>query len=411
MEEGRALLLAVIRQEEEAEKIARLRGLSAEEWEALLVTARRFAVEPVLFHQLKPHYPDPQIPIHLQDRLRSVFYNSAARNMRLFRQLEQILNIFAGEGVSVILLKGAHLASCIYDNLALRPMIDIDLLVKKGDLQRAHQLLIDDGYSTAGDSLVFSHKHLSTYSKQNAIYLEIHFNVAKPPVSDRFNIDELWDRAQRIDLQGMEALTLSPEDLLLHLCIHTSIDNGFNNGVIPYFDIAHTADHYKDQLDWELLWNRSREWNLDRALYLMLALTEKLVGFPIPQEISRVMKPGPELTGALAAAEELIFEQAHEATTSMAYLFSHRNWRAKFKILKQRVLIPPEIGQNLQPKNVSQNRVKSYLRKLARLIALVKIYGKTIWLGFCKDPETVAALKIGSRRNELRDWLMRAEGL
>ena len=36
MEEGRALLLAAIRQEEEAEKIARLRGFSAEEWEALL---------------------------------------------------------------------------------------------------------------------------------------------------------------------------------------------------------------------------------------------------------------------------------------------------------------------------------------------------------------------------------------
>jgi hypothetical protein len=36
MEEGRALLLAVIRQEEEAEKVARLRGLSAEEWETLL---------------------------------------------------------------------------------------------------------------------------------------------------------------------------------------------------------------------------------------------------------------------------------------------------------------------------------------------------------------------------------------
>ena len=44
MEEGRALLLAAIRQEEEAEKIAHLRGLSEEEWEVFLVEAGRHSL-------------------------------------------------------------------------------------------------------------------------------------------------------------------------------------------------------------------------------------------------------------------------------------------------------------------------------------------------------------------------------
>jgi hypothetical protein len=83
MEEGRALLLAVIRQEEEAEKIARLRGLSAEEWEALLAEAGSHGLTPLLFHNLKAYYPDPQIPLQIQERMKSIYYNSAARNMRL----------------------------------------------------------------------------------------------------------------------------------------------------------------------------------------------------------------------------------------------------------------------------------------------------------------------------------------
>ena len=62
--------------------------------------------------------------------MRSIYYNSAARNMRLYKQLENFLDKFATEKIPVIMLKGAHLAWTVYPNMALRPMADVDLLVR-----------------------------------------------------------------------------------------------------------------------------------------------------------------------------------------------------------------------------------------------------------------------------------------
>ena len=58
-----------------------------------------------------------------------VYLASAHRNLRLFGELRQILRAFNAAGLSVIPLKGACLAEMIYGNIALRPMVDVDLLL------------------------------------------------------------------------------------------------------------------------------------------------------------------------------------------------------------------------------------------------------------------------------------------
>ena len=199
MTDSRTLLLESIRIEEKDKKIKRLRTLTEAQWEALLEEAGRHGLVPLLFHTLKPYYPDPRIPAPIQEKMRRIYYSSAARNMKLYQQLEGIVRKFAREEIPVILLKGAHLAMFVYDNLALRPMIDVDLLVKREDLEKVNLILIDDGYRTVDEDFRPQSKIISleSYSKSNWLIVEIHFHLFIYPYFERIDITELWKRAER----------------------------------------------------------------------------------------------------------------------------------------------------------------------------------------------------------------------
>lgn len=75
-------------------------------------------------------------------RLKKEYQWSLARNMILFDELGRVLEAFNEAGIDVIVLKGAALAQTIYPDIALRPMGDVDLLVKKEGLEKAENLLI-----------------------------------------------------------------------------------------------------------------------------------------------------------------------------------------------------------------------------------------------------------------------------
>lgn len=81
----------------------------------------------------------------------------------------------------------------------------------------------------------------------------------------------------------VEALTLSPDDLLLHLSAHTCVHHVFDNGLTPFVDFHQTLTRFEDTLDWEWLWHRAGQWGLERPLCVMLMMTEWLLGWSAPE--------------------------------------------------------------------------------------------------------------------------------
>jgi len=405
MTDGKNLLLACLWQESEKLKISRLRGLSEEEWEILLAEASRHGLVPFIFKTVKPYYPDPHIQIHFQDKMRRVYYQSAARNMRLFRQLGKVLKKFSIAGIPAIVLKGAHLAGYVYDNIALRPMYDIDLLIMEEDLGSVHRLLIKDGYSNAKEGNPSYSKHLAPYEKKDHIPLEIHFHIADPPLAERIDLSALWKRSEKRFLEQAEISIYCPEDLFLYLCLHTCIQHVFNNGLIACIDVAQIIEHDRVKINWEQLWSRAGEWRIERAVYLMLALTERITGLPIPEQIDRKMQFSEEIIEALAVAEELIHEEEEGTSRYLTRLFEKQSWRKKLSYLKQRAFLSGKSNYIESQQTMGIKPFQQYQPYLLRLLKLFKAHRKTIWLGLRGDPQTVNAIEIQKRKNRLRDWL------
>ncbi len=402
---GVSRLLTCLSQIPTAEKLPRLKALNRDDWQAVLDAAICYTLAPALFHALNPLHPFLSIDSFMWEKMRGLYHASAARNMRLYRELGNIVRSCNEQAIPVIFLKGAHLAEFVYPNIALRPMSDVDLLVKTDDLARVHRLLIRSGYRC--DEQNPGKCHLSPYRKPDGPVIEIHFNIVSAPVSRRFEIADLWKRARPASLQAAHAWLLSPEDLILHLAAHACIHHGFDNGLIPFMDICRVAVHYEGELDWDVLWNRARQWGIERSVCLMLALTEIMLGLPMPAQIGARMQSDPETLRILNTAEALIYERGTGASALVARFFDRRGRRLLFKSFFQLAFPPKEIMAGPTRASADTTTWNLYSRYLRRFASRLNEHRSTIWSALIRDPGTLRALRFENRKTELKDWLSR----
>ena len=111
----------------------RLSQLSTGDWDELIRQSRRHSVTPLLYYRIKAIDPAPGIPAQVIQELREIYLFSAESSMKRYHELSKWLRSIQNEGIQVIVLKGAALAELIYPNIALRPMFDVDLLIKIED--------------------------------------------------------------------------------------------------------------------------------------------------------------------------------------------------------------------------------------------------------------------------------------
>src|SRR5262245_26962197 len=226
------------------------------DWGRVVELAWQHRVAPILYSRLSGMKPMP-IPQRNLDTLKRAYMATAARKALLFRGLQKILEALGEARIESIVLKGAALAETVYEDRALRPMNDIDLLVREGDLDRAEAELKKIGYLAAHDEatkrdLRGRHHHWvfrSTDPRLGDIPLELHWYLEPPGRPVRVPVDDLWRRSVACRIAGVPTRTLAPEDLLLHLCLHIC-RHRFGGGLRCLCDLAAAIQRFRDEIDW-----------------------------------------------------------------------------------------------------------------------------------------------------------------
>ena len=309
------LLLDSLHQPPDRVTADRLAVLTRDEWQTLVDLAQEQNVSALVYHRLKARGLAPALPPDIQTQLLTAYRHTAVMNLGYAVDLARIVTLFQANAIRVIALKGIYLASEVYGNLALREMADLDLLVPLNQIEQAATLLQTLGYKqkpgvTAEVDVSFS-QHLSIFTDSHSSLIELHWTVTRPASS--YSIDpsidpgELWARAVPVRIQTLEVLGLSAEDLLLHLCLHTSYHHRFEFGLRPSCDIAETLRHFGDRLDWSQIVERARRWHWDRGTYLALRLAKDLVGAAVTDEVLRQLQPMPCDETIVDAARSQIF--------------------------------------------------------------------------------------------------------
>lgn len=74
------------------------------------------------------------------------YFDKLRRNTLLFRKLDRILGILGEAGIKMVVLKNAALANSVYEDIGLRWMTDLDLLLPAERLYGALEIASGIGY-------------------------------------------------------------------------------------------------------------------------------------------------------------------------------------------------------------------------------------------------------------------------
>jgi hypothetical protein len=333
--------------------------------------------------------------------LRDSYYLNAARNNLLYNELARILTALSGQRIEVIVLKGAALAETVYPHRTLRPMSDIDLLVKRERLADVETTLLDIGYAL--DAGTKEHHYHFAFTKSAAPAVEIHWHVQGLTDPFRVEIESCWRRAESITIAGAEALVLSPADLLLHLCQHLG-KHKFTGGIRPLCDVAEVARYYGNRIDWRELARISSEWEMNSCCYLVLSLARELVDAPIPADFLRNFRPVNFNTEVINWGVEaaLGYEPCPLVFPDLVRLFWRSGSTKERWAILQKILSRDTVAQYA---NDTLATKRGYLYYPLRMKHLLTQYGPTIgrlWIG---DPRVKAAAKTEEKQQRLTKWL------
>lgn len=339
------MLLDCLKRDEPVDP-GRLATLSRESWHALMALAATQRVRPLFWHRLKQKGLAGLLPAEVAEELREASRRNTMHNMLRYGELRRLLAALKAEGIPLILLKGIYLAGTVYENMGLREMNDVDVLARPADLMRIADTLAGLGYASpqpiCPNVTLATNHHLPPMVK-GGLTFEVHWNLTYPGESCTIDPACLWECAVPVRIAGREALALSPEDLLLHLCLHTSHHHQFAFGLRPFCDIAATIAHFGSTLDWRSITEQADRRRWGRGVYLALRLARELAGAEVPDDILERLRPADTTEAILDAVRAQVFCDkgiAVSITTSFAALLESRSVIEQIRIFWQRVFQP-----------------------------------------------------------------------
>lgn len=207
------------------------------DWNLLVTSAGYHRLAPLLHAGLKNS--PVQAPVTTVERLEKAVHIELARTVVRLNHIDALEAAAKRTGRTLCLLKGAAFAGWLYPNPASRPMADIDALVRPEQL--AAWVSEIDGlgfqhYESSDHATCFRHRH-------TGVFLELHQSLTSCNRYFGVKTEELLERSL-----GTGALrALRPEDHLLHLCLHASVQHGFRQAAVN----AHDANLLLAQPDFD----------------------------------------------------------------------------------------------------------------------------------------------------------------
>jgi hypothetical protein len=258
-------------------------------FEADKIDAATRRLLPLLYRNLRAHgLRGPVI-----NRLREEYNRTWSQNQFSFHHMAELLRAFDGAGIQTILLKGSALATLFYADAGLRPMMDIDLLVRQRDALPAIRLLQRLGWKSKYEppEALLPFEHAVEFTNANFQNLDLHWRALWEGAQAAGD-DDFWAASISAEIGGGAARTLNPSDHLLHVCVH----GAKWNETAPLRWVADALLIIRSQryrVDWARLVRQARRRHLTLPLQDTLGYLRQSMAAPIPIEVLRELQSAP----------------------------------------------------------------------------------------------------------------------
>ena len=217
-------------------------------------------------------------------------------------ELNNAANILSVNGIPLLALKNSGITLGMYPYFGACPMGDVDVLVRKSDFRKAHQILIDGGYQLKfrcefeEDNIQAAEKGGGAeYSVRLKNGEHLWFELQWRPIAGRWIqpkqeplASDLVDRS--ISIRGSNVRLLCPEDNLLQVALHTAKHTFVR---APGFRLHTDVDRIisTQKIDWKIFETMVFELKTKTAVYISLSMAKGLLGTPVPDGFLNSIRP------------------------------------------------------------------------------------------------------------------------
>ncbi len=255
--------------------------------------------------------------------------------LRLQRRLYDTVAALAHAGIEPVLLKGAAVAHTAYPHFALRPMSDIDLLVRPEQAAPSLEVLQNAGWAPsryAHPAKAYEeHQHLPPLDDEGGgtgAGLDLHTDLFGRGHPFRFSALDVHRCARRLTREGNASLLVpDPVHQLLHACVHFAWANMLTrSGWRTFRDIAALAR--LPDVEWGRFIDLAHRSRAATCCYWTLWLAGSTMGCPVPIDVMGKLRPRLGHRTQSVLERHFIFGLLPTAHLCRSKLLRNALWRA-----------------------------------------------------------------------------------
>ena len=265
---------------------------TVEEWSSLLTFLRANWMVPFAYRKIGSLPQQCQPPAAITDEMRQAFLLSVVRSLHMERQLQEIMEAFQEQSVRVLVLRGPALAFSLYPDPAMRASSDLDLLVMPKNVVQARGILEGLGYTCMAKRFEVARDFfreecfIDQKNSGNKFPVDLHWvHWELHPFfkgSEKVEIEDLFQRAWKVETPTLTFKTLHPVDYLIHSAIHLVMIHRMEMRLSWIYDAALLAQHLQVPADWQTLQERSIAWRARLPLERCLKMAQVWAGLELP---------------------------------------------------------------------------------------------------------------------------------
>lgn len=326
-------------------------------------------------------------------RAKGFYRRTWCENTLRFHTAAAVLRALHDAGIKTMLLKGPALVLGYYRDAGLRPMDDFDILVPTSQGGAAVDVLKKLGWAPVfgsvgiaeDEALAVGHAYPFRNARDQAV--DLHWHVFYQRINATAD-NEFWAAARPLRLADVVTQILSPEDQLLHVCVH-GMERAWWGGerqpnlrwIADAMMILRTA---AEELNWDRLFVQAQRLHFVLPMREALGYLQGLLGAPIPASALARIRTAPVSTT--------------ERVAELARTRPSKRWgpwlALGVRYLEYSSTLPPEVGRLRRLAGLP-----SFLRRrwgsgpvwTLPLAALFRSIRRIGWLW--RDPRAIAAVR------------------
>jgi len=277
------------------------------DWASMRAAALRHGLIALLYRRLAAAGV-PVVAADELDRLRALAVVNERRSLFMGGQLLRLIGLLAQAGVEALPYKGPVMAEALYGDAGLRQSVDLDLLVRPPDVERAMAALTAAGLRQAScigvslERLLASECEVAFDGPDPSYAVDLHWRLGPRFAHASLAADDLFAHAVPSTFLGKGLRVLSRVDLFVVLCVHGSHNHRWDE-----FELVAALGAWgagASAQEWQALFERAAALGCLRRCLIGCRLMRDLTGCRPPAAVAALLD-GDALATALARVARL----------------------------------------------------------------------------------------------------------